>query len=88
MACRAKKSNALYVAYGAAGDDVEQTSAEPVPLHLRNAPTALMKALGHGRGYRYAHDDPRAKEEMRCMPPSLEGKRYFNAEKPGRAPER
>jgi putative ATPase len=74
---RARKSNALYVAYGAAGEDVERTSAEPVPLHLRNAPTALMKAAGWGRGYRYAHDDPRAREEMVCLPPSLAGKRYF-----------
>ncbi len=52
----APKSNALYTAYGAVQQDVEQTAAEPVPLHLRNAPTALMKGLGYGKGYRYAHD--------------------------------
>jgi putative ATPase len=74
---RAKKSNALYVAYGAAREDVERTAAEPVPLHLRNAPTDLMKAAGYGVGYRYAHDDPAAKDEMKCMPPSLLGRQYF-----------
>ena len=52
----APKSNALYTAYGAVQRDVEQTAAEPVPLHLRNAPTALMKGLGYGQGYQYAHD--------------------------------
>jgi putative ATPase len=74
---RAKKSNALYVAYGAAGEDVERTAAEPVPLHLRNAPTRLMKQAGYGQGYRYAHDDPAAAEEMTCLPPSLLGRRYL-----------
>ena len=52
----APKSNALYTAYGAVRQDVEQTAAEPVPLHLRNAPTSLMKGLGYGKGYEYAHD--------------------------------
>jgi putative ATPase len=74
---RAKKSNAGYVAYGAALEDVEKTAAEPVPLHLRNAPTSLMKAAGYGAGYRYIHDDPKAKGEMTCLPPSLAGRRYF-----------
>ncbi len=74
---RAKKSNALYVAHKAAVEDVQRTAAEPVPLHLRNAPTALMKAVGYGEGYRYAHDDPTAKDEMVCLPPSLAGRRYF-----------
>jgi putative ATPase len=74
---RAKKSNALYAAYGAAVEDVQRTAAEPVPLHLRNAPTALMKAAGYGAGYRYAHDDPKAAQEMTCLPPGLLGKRYF-----------
>jgi putative ATPase len=46
---------------------------------LRNAPTALMKAVGYGKGYRYAHDDPKAVEEMKCLPPALEGRRYFDA---------
>lgn len=74
---RAKKSNALYKAHGKAVQDVEQTAAEPVPLHLRNASTALMKEAGYGKGYRYAHDDPDAANEMTCLPPSLEGRRYF-----------
>jgi putative ATPase len=74
---RAKKSNALYVAYDAALEDVERTAAEPVPKHLRNAPTRLMKEAGYGKGYRYVHDDPAAREEMECMPPSLAGRRYF-----------
>jgi putative ATPase len=74
---RAKKSNAVYVAYGSAVEDVERTSAEPVPLHLRNAPTKLMKQAGYGEGYRYAHDDPAAALEMTCLPPSLAQRRYF-----------
>jgi putative ATPase len=74
---RARTSNAVYVAYGAASEDVERTSAEPVPLHLRNAPTRLMKEAGYGAGYRYAHDDPAAAGEMTCLPPSLLGRRYF-----------
>ena len=74
---RAPKSNAVYVAYDEARADVERTSNEPVPLHLCNAPTALMKELGHGRGYRYAHDDPAAREEMDCLPPGLIGRNYF-----------
>jgi putative ATPase len=52
----APKSNALYTAYGSVQEDVEATAAEPVPLHLRNAPTRLMKGLGYGKGYQYAHD--------------------------------
>jgi len=74
---RAKKSNALYVAYGAALEDVERTAAEPVPLHLRNASTRLMKAAGYGAGYRYVHDDPAAQHEMSCLPPGLADRRYL-----------
>ncbi len=74
---RAPKSNALYRAYGEAQADVEKRSAEPVPLHLCNAPTELLRAAGYGQGYRYVHDDPQAAEEMRCMPPGLEGRDYF-----------
>jgi putative ATPase len=75
---RAKKSNAVYVALGRAEEDVEKTAADPVPLHLRNAPTQLMKAAGYGKGYRYAHDDPKAVDEMTCLPPKLEGRNYFD----------
>jgi putative ATPase len=75
---RAPKSNAVYVAHGRVREDVERTSAEPVPLHLRNASTALMKAQGYGQGYRYAHDDPEAVREMPCLPPGLVGRRYLD----------
>jgi len=77
---QAKKSNAIYAALGQAEADVQGTSADPVPLHLRNASTELMKEAGYGEGYRYAHTDPDAVDEMRCMPDSLEGRRYFKAE--------
>ena len=77
---RAPKSNALYVAYAAAREDVATTANEPVPMHLRNAPTGLMQALGHGQGYRYAHDDPAARTEMTCLPPGLAKRRYFPPE--------
>jgi putative ATPase len=74
---RAPKSNALYVAHAAARADVESTSNQPVPLHLRNAVTKLMQGQGYGRGYRYAHDDPGAVEGMTCLPPNLAERRYF-----------
>jgi putative ATPase len=74
---RAPKSNAVYVAFDRARQDVEDTVAEPVPLHLRNAATGLMRSLGYGSGYRYAHDDPAARDEMSCLPPALEDRRYF-----------
>jgi putative ATPase len=74
---RAPKSNALYVALGEAEEDVAKTAADPVPLHLRNATTTLMKEAGYGEGYRYAHDDPKAIDEMDCLPPTLRARRYF-----------
>lgn len=74
---RAKKSNALEVALAEAEADVERTAAEPVPMHLRNATTELMRKAGYGEGYRYAHDDPDASDEMECLPPGLQGRRYF-----------
>lgn len=74
---RAPKSNALYLALAEAEGDVEQTAAEPVPKHLRNAATALMREAGYGAGYRYAHDDPDAPEQMECLPPGLRGRRYL-----------
>ncbi|MEO2162193.1 MAG: replication-associated recombination protein A [bacterium] len=77
---RAPKSNALYTGLGKAEEDVQRTAAEGVPRHLRNAVTDLMKQAGYGKGYRYAHDDPEAKTEMTCLPPSLAGRRYLNAE--------
>jgi len=73
----APKSNALYVAYGEAKDDALKSATEPVPLHLRNAPTGLMKGLGYGKGYKYAHDFKDAKVEQEHLPPSLKGRKYY-----------
>jgi len=73
----APKSNALYTAYGAVAQDVEQTAAESVPLHLRNAPTNLMKGLGYGRGYQYAHDLESKVADMECLPENLRGRVYY-----------
>src|SRR4029078_7160494 len=74
---RAPKSNAVKNAYHAALTDAAETAREPVPLHLRNAVTPLMKHVGYGEGYRYVHSDPAAKEEMDCLPESLRGHEYF-----------
>src|SRR5690606_1252927 len=73
----APKSNAVYVAYTRAAQDASRQLADPVPLHLRNAPTRLMKNLGYGRGYQYAHDEPDAIAAMDCLPPSLQGRTYY-----------
>jgi putative ATPase len=73
----APKSNALYSAYGAVQEDVERTAAEPVPLHLRNAPTSLMKGLGYGKDYQYAHDVEGKIADMQCLPESLRGHSYY-----------
>jgi len=73
----APKSNALYTAYGAVQQDVEQTAAEPVPLHLRNAPTSLMKGLGYGKDYQYAHDVKNKIADMQCLPDSLRDRVYY-----------
>jgi putative ATPase len=73
----APKSNALYKAYGAVKRDVEETSADPVPLHLRNAPTRLMKELGYGEGYKYAHDFEEKVTDMECLPENLKGKQWY-----------
>jgi putative ATPase len=71
------KSNAVYVAYRQAAADAHNQVAEPVPLHLRNAPTKLMKELDYGKGYRYSHDDPDAVSGMSCLPSGLEGRKYY-----------
>jgi putative ATPase len=73
----APKSNAVYTAYNAAADDAHREAAEPVPLHLRNAPTKLMKDLNYGKGYQYAHEEPDAIASMDCLPPSLSGRKYY-----------
>ncbi|HEY1264352.1 MAG TPA: replication-associated recombination protein A [Terriglobales bacterium] len=73
----APKSNALYTAYGEVQADVERTAAEPVPLHLRNAPTGLMKGLGYGAGYQYAHDVEGKVADMQCLPDNLRNREYY-----------
>jgi putative ATPase len=73
----APKSNAVYTAYGEAADDALRQIAEPVPLHIRNAPTRLMKELNYGKGYKYAHSEPEGVADMNCLPPSLQGKQYY-----------
>ena len=73
----APKSNSVYRAYAAAAGDVESTRNDSVPLHLRNASTGLMKGLGYGAGYEYAHDDPDAITAMSCLPENLAERRYY-----------
>jgi len=77
---QAPKSNAVKSAYFAAATDAAETSREPVPLHLRNAVTPLMKHVGYGKDYRYVHSDPDAREEMECLPQQLQGRRYFQTD--------
>jgi putative ATPase len=73
----APKSNAVYRAYGAARDDVAQTRNDPVPLHLRNAPTSLMREIGYGEGYKYAHDHEGGIVAQQNLPENLAGRRYY-----------
>lgn len=73
----APKSNALYVGLGEAKKDVQDLPAEPVPLHLRNAPTALMKSLSYGKDYKYAHNFEGGVAPMDCLPPALSKRRYY-----------
>ena len=80
----APKSNAVYTAYSAVKADIEATAAEPVPLHLRNAPTKLMKSLDYGKDYQYAHDVEGRVADMECLPPSLAGRRYYQPTNEGR----
>jgi putative ATPase len=76
LAC-APKSNAVYSAFTEAQKDVREAPAEPVPLHLRNAPTGLMAHLGYGTGYQYAHDAPDALVDQEHFPESLKGRTYY-----------
>ena len=80
----APKSNAVYTAYGAVLTDIQATIAEPVPLHLRNAPTRLMKDLNYGKDYQYAHDVEGRVADMVCLPPSLAGRQYYIPTSEGR----
>ena len=79
----APKSNSVYTAYGRVSEDVAQTRNDPVPLHIRNAPTRLMKGLGYGKGYQYSHDVEGKVARMDCLPESLKGSRYFHAQESG-----
>ena len=73
----APKSNAVYAAWTAVRDDIRELPAEPVPLHLRNAPTGLMAGLGYGKGYQYAHDAPDAQVDQEHLPAALRGRTYY-----------
>jgi len=73
----APKSNAVYTAYGEVIDDVHKTEADPVPLHLRNAVTGLMKNVGYGQGYKYAHDFEEKLTDMTCLPDNLAGRTWY-----------
>jgi putative ATPase len=73
----APKSNALYTGYGAVLEDVQKTEADPVPLHLRNAVTGLMKNIGYGQGYKYAHNFDDKVTDMSCLPDNLAGRSYY-----------
>jgi len=80
----APKSNAVYTAYGEVLADIESKPAEPVPLHLRNAPTKLMKELDYGKDYQYAHDVEGKVAAMECLPLSLANRRYYHPTSEGR----
>jgi putative ATPase len=80
----APKSNAVYTAYGAVRADIESMPAQPVPLHLRNAPTKLMKSLDYGKGYQYAHDVEGKVADMECLPENLRDRRYYVPTNEGR----
>jgi putative ATPase len=73
----APKSNAVYTAYNDAAEAAKNDVASPVPLHLRNAPTKLLKQLDYGKGYRYAHDEPDAVANMDCLPENLRGREFY-----------
>jgi len=79
----APKSNAVYVGYGEAVREVRQGDNPPVPLHIRNAPTRLMKDLGYGRGYEYAHDFEEQTAAMECLPEALAGRRFYEPKNAG-----
>ncbi|MEO6796239.1 MAG: replication-associated recombination protein A [Candidatus Dormibacter sp.] len=74
----APKSNALYAAYGQVQEDVARTRADPVPLHLRNAPTPLMRTIGYGKGYRYAHDYDEAQVDQQHLPDAIKDRTYYH----------
>jgi putative ATPase len=83
LAC-APKSNSVYKAFGAARADARKFGPLPVPLHIRNAPTKLMKELGYGQGYQYAHDYENAQVDQSHLPSELEGRAYYQPTQRGR----
>jgi len=83
----APKSNSVYMAYGEVAGDVGQTRNDPVPLHIRNAPTGLMKGLGYGKGYQYAHELEDKIADMDCLPDSLKGRQYYHPQNAGEESE-
>ncbi|MFZ5774812.1 MAG: replication-associated recombination protein A [Thermodesulfobacteriota bacterium] len=74
----APKSNAVYMAHNRVMEEIRRTGSLPVPLHIRNAPTKLMKGLGYGKGYQYAHDDPHALVDQEHLPDQLKGTTYYH----------
>ncbi len=80
----APKSNSVYTAWGAVQEEIEHTRQEPVPMHLRNAPTRLMKEIDYGKGYHYAHDEEGRVADMDCLPDSLKGRSYYRPTQEGR----
>jgi putative ATPase len=74
----APKSNAIYMAYKEVMRDIEKTGSLPVPLHIRNAPTRLMRDLDYGKGYRYAHDDTDGLVDQEHLPEALSGRKYYH----------
>jgi putative ATPase len=80
----APKSNAVYTAYAEVLADIEREPAAPVPLHLRNAPTGLMKSLDYGKGYKYAHDEEGKVAQMQCLPDNLRDRTYYHPTQEGR----
>jgi len=80
----APKSNSVYTAYGAVQKEIEHTRQEPVPMHLRNAPSKLMKELDYGKGYLYPHDEEGKVANMDCLPDSLKGRSYYQPTNEGR----
>jgi putative ATPase len=80
----APKSNAAYIAYNEAAEAAKNDFAAPVPLHIRNAPTKLMKDLEYGKGYKYAHDEPEGIAEMECLPPGQRGRVFYEPTNRGR----
>ena len=77
----------MLAAFQVAQHDVETTMADPVPLHLRNAPTGLMKAIGYGKGYQYAHDLEEKVADMQCLPDNLKDREYYHPTNEGHEKE-